>query len=106
MIWYRWRMKLRWPRIFGVSLHAPSESDLLLVPLCGMGGGVLGASIVHLSQGNPAGMYAMAAAGAATGLLASLGANLDAGWRGLTVALGGAGATFVIVYFLVLAGRG
>lgn len=98
-------MKLRWPRVFGVALHAPSEGDLPFIPICGMGGACVGSVIQHLSQGDVAGVVAMAAAGAATGLLAASGANLDAGWRGLTVALVGAGVAFVLAYGVVLIAR-
>lgn len=81
-------------KVLGVELRFPSQSDLMLVPFCGLLGAVIGALLLRITHGSSTVAAAMAAAGICAGLLVSAGANLDAGWRGAAIALAGGLGSF------------
>ena len=84
-------------RIFNVELRFPSQADLLYVPLAVAGGAYLGSLIQHHTEGSQAPVAGMAAAAGVATFLALSGADLDAGWRGAALTLGGAVLSFALV---------
>lgn len=82
--------------LFGVRLRMPPPGDLLLVPLCGAGGMLLGALIQRQTAGALAPVYGMGAAAFVASLLALSGADTDAGWRGVVLTAGSA----ILAFFL------
>lgn len=89
-------------RIFNVELRFPSQADLLYVPFAVAGGAYIGSLIQRHTEGSLAPVAGMAAAAGVATFLALSGADLDAGWRGAALTLGGAICTFVLVTFCML----
>lgn len=84
-------------RIFDVELRFPSQADLLYVPFAAAGGTYLGSIIQRQTEGSLAPVAGMAAAAGVATFLALSGADLDAGWRGVALTLGGAVLSFALV---------
>lgn len=89
-------------RIFNVELCFPNQADLLYVPLAVAGGAYLGSLIQRHTEGSLEPVAGMAAAAGAATFLALSGADLDAGWRGVALTLGGAVLTFALVTLTML----
>ena len=89
-------------RIFNVELRFPSLADLLYVPLAVAGGAYFGSLIQRHAGGSLAPVAGMAAAAGVATFLALSGADLDAGQRGVTLTLGGAILSFVLVTTVLL----
>tara|TARA_B100001105_G_C22399536_1_gene448646 strand:- start:2252 stop:2536 length:285 start_codon:yes stop_codon:yes gene_type:complete len=89
-------------RIFDVELRFPSQADLLYVPFAAAGGTYLGSIIQRQTDGSLAPVAGMAAAAGVATFLALSGADLDAGWRGAALTLGGAVLAFALVTVTML----
>lgn len=89
-------------RIFNIELRFPSQADLLYVPVAVAGGAYIGSLIQRHTEGALAPVTGLAAAAGVATFLALSGADLDAGWRGVALTLGGAVVSFVLVTVAML----